>query len=334
MAAVQKLRPIKTAEELAKVPVNESVLVELPEGITGFDGSTTETHVEAPERDAVEQGADVLTKQLEQLKLANAESDKRLQQAQKQTTEERTARIAAEAESQRIREREQKSTKEFFGSALEGAKAEGDAAEMELQQANTAGDPAAIAKAQRRLARAESKLVQLEGAQADFDAAPPVMQQTTQQQQPPVDFMAQVEADPKLLAEEKTWLKAHPEVIIDPRRNAELGVAYDRAVRKGLSRGTPAYFKFLNEFMEYEKPATNGTGDQRQHVQTEEDTNVAAPVSREISSGSPNDRRVTLSPEQRELAKSMGLTDIQYAEGVLRLRVEKQENPEKYNRRA
>jgi phage I-like protein len=50
-------------------------------------------------------------------------------------------------------------------------------------------------------------------------------------------------------------------------------------------------------------------------------TNVAAPVSRdaspqEVISGS----RVTLSPQQREAAKLAGITDVEYAKALIKIR--------------
>jgi hypothetical protein len=57
-------------------------------------------------------------------------------------------------------------------------------------------------------------------------------------------------------------------------------------------------------------------------------------VSRESRSpsGQPSNARVTLSPEQRDLARSMGLSDVEYARGVVALGADKKANPEKYFR--
>ena len=59
---------------------------------------------------------------------------------------------------------------------------------------------------------------------------------------------------------------------------------------------------------------------------------VSAPVSREVPTSIREDRsgRLTLSVEQREAARISGLTDVEYARNVLRLREEKANDPDRY----
>jgi hypothetical protein len=61
---------------------------------------------------------------------------------------------------------------------------------------------------------------------------------------------------------------------------------------------------------------------------------VSAPVSRETTSwtGRREDRpgRITLSVAQREAARISGLTDVQYAQQLIRLREEKAADPDRY----
>ena len=62
-------------------------------------------------------------------------------------------------------------------------------------------------------------------------------------------------------------------------------------------------------------------------------TMYSAPPTREVASsrtGLPSNSRVTLTPTEREIAKSSGLTEIQYAEQKLRLQREKLADPERF----
>jgi hypothetical protein len=65
-------------------------------------------------------------------------------------------------------------------------------------------------------------------------------------------------------------------------------------------------------------------------------TMYSAPPTREVASsrtGLPSNSRVTLSATEREIAKSSGLTEIQYAEQKLRLQREKLADPERFRDR-
>lgn len=321
--ADRKLRPLSKPEDLAQIPVNEPVLVELPAGMDQYDGAEQALE-SAPEQETqADPGVDQLREQLKQAEAAREEDRKRIQKATEDAARERQARLAAEEKAKRAEEQDRKNTKEFFGTAIDGAKAERDAAKIAFQSAFTNGDAAAMADAQDRIANANARLVQLESAKHDYDAAPEP--QRIEPQPVQQDVMSKIESDPNLLPKEKDWIKLHPEAVLDAARNQELGVAYNRAMREGLQRGTDAYFEYIDKFMGYAKPA---------HQSREENTNVAAPVTREAPDGQNRPGQVRLSPEQRELARSMGLTDTQYALGVLKLQNEKKDNPERYARTA
>lgn len=326
-----QLRPISKPEELAKIPVDQPVLVELPPGVVPFaspegDGDKPVT-VETPAPSGADEGVESLKQQLAKFQEGERQSQQEQIRLQQERDEARRAREEALAEAERIRAESKQSTKEFFGSAIDGAKAECEAAEMAFKAAYEQQDGAAIAKAHSRIARAEAKLLSLESAQANFDAAPaPTSRQQAPQGHVQSDVLAQIDNAPNLLPKERTWLKQHPEAIIDAGRNQELGVAYMRAQRKGLERGSDAYFAFLDEFMGFGGMASGAAS--------------AAPVSAPVSRGTPSNgngsgssSRVHLSPEQRELARSMGLSDVQYAAQVMRLEGAKRDDPDRYRDR-
>lgn len=304
-----KLKALRDDKDLAAVPLDEPVLVELEPAGAGpavdVDPDEPEPPVRAKREPEDDDGAAALERQLAAAKEAERAANQRA--------------LQAEAEAERLKARGADAEKELLANELASAQAEEAAAQAELEKAFEIGDAKAMAAAQAKIGRAAAKIVNMEGAvaaQAD-DAK-------TQANAPAVDIVTAIDRDPKLMPAEKEWLKAHPEVLTDPMTNRELDVAYSRALREGHKRGTPAYFNYLNEFLGYE---TARKGDDGGTVL------AAAPVSRDERSST--GRRITptqvhLTPRQREMAALTGVSDAEYARGLLEMEAEKRANPEKF----
>lgn len=316
-------RALKTQEEISAVPLSEGVVIELPDGVVVPDAATDDVVVE--KKAAVEQkdGASILQEQLDAAKAATA-------RAEKQVADERAARVKAEREAAAAQSRVADSESEAVASGLAGAQAEQKAARAALKNAQDTGDSEALADATERLARAASDIRDFERAQAQLSTEREREKErvTTQDRAAPVDPIAAIDANPQLMAEEKTWLKAHSDCMIDPRRNARLGVAYDDAIAKGLIRGTKPYFDHLEQFMGYAKAAP-ATADS----QTEE-ADVQAPPTRadRDASGRPSGNgTVRLTSEEREIARSMGVSEIDYAKQKVAFDTARRADPERYS---
>ncbi len=222
-------------------------------------------------------------------------------------------------------------------SALSGAQAEQEAAEGDYATAFQAQDPAAMAKAQGKIARAAAKVLNYEAAAAELDdrrkqsdAQAELRRQQPQQQHQPVDVVTAINTNPGLLQQEREWLIKHQEVLVDRQRGVELEAAYIRATSAGHHRGTEKYFQFLDRELGY----SEGQKAEERTDDEEESTIMAAPVSRDNVSPSngqsQSSRQVQLTPEMREFAKSMGISETSYAQNVLKLRAEKKANPDKF----
>lgn len=327
------LRALKTEEELAAIPLNQEVLIELPTGVIPEDegdggiGAEPEKKAAPPKTETEDDTpAEVLRKQLEDLKAADKAKDERLAQIQRDAEEARRQAHQTETELRQARTASVTQEEANIQSTLQAAQDAMAAAEAELERAGENGDFKAMAKAQAKIGRVAADIRNLEIAAADVaqrkeeESKRPEPQKPTQQ----VDPMAAIDANPNLLPAEKDWLKAHPDSILDKKRNNELGVGYERAVAKGLVRGTPQYFAYLEEFMGYAKPAGDTT--------TDRETQVQAPPSRQERGGDgrPSPNRITLTPEQRELARSLGISDIEYAKQVARFDEARKADPDKY----
>lgn len=306
------LRALKTDEEISHVPLDQPILVELPGGVID------EPEVKPAKTSKVEPtdpDAKILQGQLEAAQAAQRADAARADKAEREVTEAR--RIAAEATT-----RNQSLEGDIITGGLAAAQAELSAAEQELERAGEAGDFKAMGKAQSRIARASAQVVNLESGAAEIAERRPAKVETVQDQtrQPPLDINVAIDTANNLLPAEKTWLKAHPDAFMPGPRNNELSVGYERAMKQGLVRGTQPYFEYLEEFMGYAKPDNQGSRD------------VQAPPSRNDrgNDGRPSGNTIRLTPEQREIAKSMGVSEIEYARQVQNFDRARQADPDKY----
>lgn len=317
-----KLKPLTDEKEIAAVPASEPVLVVLDPTPTGMELDDVEVNTKPDKVEKVEDGTDQLRQQLEASQKAAAEANRRAQEATRQVQDK--DRELVEARTRTLDTEEQ-----AVSSGLAGAQAELDAASQAFEAAFESGNAKEAAKAQARIGRASSDIREYEKAAAALADRKEREKARPEQRQEAPRFNSvdeAIDAAPNLMDAERQWLKQHQEVWVDQRRNAELGVAYDRAVNKErLMRGTPEYFQYLEEFLGYSKKP-----------QTEERSSiVAAPVSRDnrtISGQQTNNNQIMLSPEQRAMAQSMGISEKSYAQNVLRLQRAKNDNPEKYAR--
>lgn len=326
-----KLKPIKDEKELAAVPLNEPVLVELEPVASGAlaeaDNQDDKGELRV-ERDEPADGAAKIERQLqaskEAVRTANAARD----------DAERRAREATE-ESERLKTAGADTEKELLTNSLASAQAEEAAAQAELERAMEAADWKAVGAAQSKIGRAAAKIVNFEGAIAQFDdAATAEPERKESRPEPQVDIITAIDRDPKLMPQERDWLKDHSETLTDNKLNRKLSVAYDEALEAGHKRGSEGYFQFLDKFMGYAKPRTDDGGEADEtDDNTERGSHMSAPVVREnrsLGGRPPTPTRITLSPEQRQLARDMGLTDAAYARGVVKLQENKKADPERF----
>lgn len=310
-----KLKPIKDEKELAAIPLDEPVLVELEPPATGAERETKG----AGEEDTG--GDDDGSKHLQEQLAASQEAGRREREAREAA--ERREREARE-EADRLRTSNSDNEKELLTTSLATAQGEQNAAKAKFKQAYESGDADAMAEAQQEIGRAAARVVHFEGAIAQFDETAKEKPKADEK----VDIITAIDRDPNLQPAERDWLKDHSETLTDPRLNRKLSVAYDEALAKGFKRGSDGYFKFLDQFMGYAKAEKVEDDDA--------DTkggDVAAPVSREArtTGGRPaTSTRITLTPTERELARSMGLTDVEYARGKVQLEQNKRADPAKF----
>lgn len=330
-----RIKPARTLEEINAVPQDKSVTISLePEGTVVLDKDTEEARKlqEEADRKVIKEPLEddenaSLKQQLVDLRKANEESGRRVQ-------EEMSARQAAE---QRVREREQEASQskiraedaeyDAILNAIGAAESEAESAQRDIALGTEATDAKAVAEASRRLARAESRLSQLEDGKAAIERAKTnaaARAKELKDNPPRVETKATtvdqyIDQLPNLLPSQRDWLRAHSDALTDNRKNLRLQGAHVEAEDQGLRPGTTKYFTYLEERLGYKEPEEQ---DDNVDQNDEPRAQVSAPPSRTAtnpSTGRPSNTRITLTPEQREVARLSGIDEITYARQLQKL---------------
>lgn len=319
-----RLRP--ASEPQKKPPVDPKAGEQQDElKLEGGDGEGEEeiVIVEEPEKKA-DEAAVALQKQIDALKKSEELQRGLVEQARREREEalRQSRELTARFEQQQKDMHEQEEV--AVGSALAAAKAEADKAESDLTAAMNAGDNAAAADAQRRLARAEARLDRLELGKVELEQRKkePPKKETPVQSGDPVDSF-------QLPDECKLWLKGHRQYLTDPEKAAELNLVHTRLVRQGLTPGHSQYLPEIEAGLQsmgsLPKPqgeeGDEGIVETQQPRQREKASIMSAPVSRETPSGSGqrSSTRITLTQAQKEFAKVSGITEVEYAKQLKKL---------------
>lgn len=320
-------------EDLLRVPLDQEVLVAIPAD-EEEEQTDKQPEKEVSDKVSVEDDAvKALNDQIEALKVSNKEAEKRLADEQRRARQAETAARNLAQEAVQFRTVAERSHHENLKSALNAAQSDQETHKKDYMNFLEAGDFANAAEAQAKMSRAAARIVDAEKSLAAFEVEREAeiknpQRQTALEPAAPAsdaDILSGIDKNPNWLPKEKEYLKAHPELLTDAQKNAELGIAYNRAMSKNISRGTPEYFAFLDEFMGFKKAETRDD--------TDEIPANGAPVRRENAGGraAVKPGQVKLTPEQREIVRNMGISEIGYAKNHLKLQAEKAANPEKYN---
>ncbi len=334
-------RPLRTKEEIAAVPSDQSVTIALePEGTVILDKEAddaaqqaseearkakSEAKTQAPPEE--EEATLELKKQLEDLRRANVEQQARFNQEvqARQAAEQRSQQREYETYQHKIRAED--AEYDAILNAIGAAESEAEAAQRDISLATEASDAKAVGEASRRLARAESRLSQLEDGKMAIEraktAAAARAKEAPRQQQPQQNNITvdqYIDSIPNLLPSQRTWLKNHPDAMTDAKKNIAVQNAHNEAEKNGLQAGTTKYFNYLEERLGYREPTRED--DDVDDEPNNRAANVSAPVSRSAtnpSTGRQSSTRITLTPAQREAARDSGVDEITYAKNLQKM---------------
>jgi len=261
------------------------------------EDQTEGQHVEAPsDEDPIEvlqRSVDAANKAKDEAETKAADEARRRQDAEARRYELENRHVSTDLENRKaLLERD------YLAVA-----ADADNAERAYADAMTAGDYAAAAKAQRAMASAEAKITRL---QADYFVNEEQIKNPPRREAPPVQdgFEERVQTlHPKI----QSWAREHKD---DLMARSQLAYSADQlAVNRGLAIGSDEYLDFMDEQMgyTYEEP-------EPKKVVTRRAPPVSAPVSRASNSGDVN--KVYLTSFDKDMAKSLGMSNAEYAKYV------------------
>jgi hypothetical protein len=196
-----------------------------------------------------------------------------------------------------------------------------EAAKADYARCTSMNDYSGAAEAQTRMIDAQQKIFTIRAGQdelrevAEQEARRQQMRQ--QQQQAPqlnaqnIDSFIETQL-PDLLPSEKARLKQHPDALLDAGNQQRLNIAFHDSVRDGLKRGTPEYFRHMDRRLGYEsEDYSGGSSDPISMVLQ----GSAEPRRERRSTG----RSVTLSKEERDMARLSGISEEEYGRQKLHL---------------
>lgn len=295
------------AKELIETPAGEEIQmldpveleVELPAGEPEPDGGAT------PKPDPTKP-------EPEDPVVAKLRSDLAATQQRESLKDQELARVSEALQNTRTQVQETEVGR--YDAAIEAAGAKASQLERELADAYITADYAKVASIQRQIAKAESQIGLLEQTR-DI-----LKKREVEIQQPTADTVEGViAANPALPTRDRDWLRAHPDAITDPAKFERLQSTAAFATQK-FGGQTDAYYAFIEQELGYK----TAQPDQKPQPAARKQPQVAAPVSRETSSGIGHEgartgSKVRLSPAQRQAAKDSGVTDAEYAKNLIGL---------------
>lgn len=271
----------------------------------------------AQEDDGSAQAAKELQRQLDEMRKSEESSRRRADQVSREKEEALRRARDRDQEITKVQKENVQYKYESITNAIAAATAEAESARRDISSSIAAGDPDGQAAAYDRLASAKAALINLENGKVALeeqhreDEARRKEAASRPQQTDPLDNSPIPESA-------KRWLRDHPEYLSDPRKNAKIQSLHWDILDEGLDAFSSEYFESMERHLGMRKA---------QAVQEDRDVPVSAPVSRSTPSNSSattsDPGRVSLTKEQREAASMAGITELEYAKQLIKLRQEK-----------
>ena len=232
------------------------------------------------------------------------ELERQLKAMQARADNEARLRKEAEARSEQISRSAVDANLNMVVSEIESAKIASNQAKIEYQRALESGDYAKAADAQEKIADARANLLRLQERRQEVEAA-----KTVQPRQPvPVNEVEQLAS--RLSPASADWVRRHPEVAKNFDSVAE---AHNKAIHKfDLTPDTPEYFNKVEELLGMRSPAKAEPEVSKPRAPIA----AQAPVTRDapsLSTGKQQRQTITLTAEERAMAREMGYTDKEWA---------------------
>lgn len=285
---------------------------ETPEVVVADDDSAPEQteNTDAAKEIQPEEGIADLKRRLDAEKAAREEAEKRAWLAQQQAQ-----RHHAEA---------QDSNYQMVVSAISTVRERATALRGAYAEAMQSGDYDRAAQIQEAITVNTGNLSELErGRKAMEQAAENARRQPVQPVPPPrahvVDQLAE-----SVSARSASWLKAHRDHINDERSVRRMFRAHEDAIDEGIEPDSDGYFEFIETRMGIRRappPQTEATAESPLSSASAP-RRAAPPPAAPVSRGGSRPNVVRLTREQADFAKTLGMSEAEYAKNLSDLKRE------------
>jgi hypothetical protein len=240
-----------------------------------------------------EEGLEKLKKQLEDEKTARADAERRAAEAAESERQARTEKQGTELD--------------LVVNAIATVTQANDQLEDKYASALQAGDFAGAAKINREMTANSAKLERLEAGKSALERAPKPTVRV------PVDPVEKFTAD--LTPQSAAWVRAHPEYVRDPKKNAKMLAAHNLVVADDIAADSPEYFEAVERILGIKADPAPADPDPMADAArpSRKSAPAGAPVTRSGNGGGSRPNVVTLTAEEREIARMNGMTDREYA---------------------
>jgi len=272
-----------------------------------------EIEIAEPEKPVAADGDadEALRKQIEEIRRSEE-----LQRQQLMRDREEALRKAAKAE-KKITKYERESFDQedtALKAAIAAAKAEAEKAISDIRTAKTEGDIEAEIQATDRLTDAKANISVLRRGREELDIKRKEYKKELRRQEKAAERATQ-EQQPQLPPHVVEWLNAHPQFKNDPYENSRINYFFHESVREGYKPYSVEQIGRIEEMLGI-------TGENKREQKTNERASImSAPVSRDVpaSGGSRPGTKITLTREEKEMARVSGITEVEYAKQKQRL---------------
>ena len=290
-----------------------------------------EVVLEAPESPEAQPELELeITDKPEPVEAKASDADKAISDLKKQLEAERTARYEAENRARQSSNTAAKAETDVHQANLHlvNGAIESMTRETEILKANYAnamanGDHEQAANINYAMSETASKLNQLRLGKESLES------QTRQRVQPMERRMDPVEEFASQLSPRSAdWVRAHPQCVTDPRLMTKMISAHNIAVADGIPADSDEYFEFVEDTLKMNprraepvydaEPALSAASAPTQRRASP----AATPVSRSGNGTGTPTNRATLTREQADMAKMMGMTPAEYHKNMMDLKKE------------
>lgn len=276
---------------------NHDIVVDIGSDNTNLSNDNPETGIE----DLKRQLAEVSARAQEEKKLReSAELSRETERVARQEAERRA--LAAGNQAQQFRGVSEQHELASVVNALTAAQQQQEHLEGRLAALNEEGNFAEAAKTQSQLARIAARVEQLENGKITLEARRAAPQPQQQQAADPKEAFLQQQSD-----KTRSWLRQHDRFFTDQTfRNAVQG-AHNIAVSRSIPTESDAYFQFIEEMAGLRQPVqAEPVPQQVPTAQAQRTVVPAAAPSRTVPTSTPGrGATITLSPEEREMARTL-----------------------------